>query len=1267
MPTLEIFLLGHPRIVLDGLPYKTHSPRTVALLAYLALAPKPCPRQELIDQLWPFADDGQHSGTLRTSLWRLRDTPLGDWLEITDDSVALVSGRQAWLDVNEFEYLLGSSTACTHPASTACSNCLPNLTHAADLYTGDFMQGHHLKKAGKFTYWQTGQRDSLHEKVISIYKRLLDYHSQQGQFKKAIDYAQRCLEYDPADEDTHRLLMNLYANNGQRQAALDQYQRCVRAIARADDATPAMETSVLYNQIRGESAHVASLKPLLQPTLMLINLQNAVELWAQDHQNFHQKAERLLKITKRCARIHAGEVIKYDKDHVIVLFTRGLPLHFALDIHRQMAEEPWGGAFAPMLCISIYPIQQGTASNPAQPRLDASALQSLYTIAEAAWPGQVLVSGESAKALSLPRSAHLRDQGNHQFKSLDQPVHVWELIHPDLSENQGRPVRSLSQNYHNLPAQATHFVGREQDRQEIRRMLSQPDCRLLTLVGPGGIGKTRLAVQVAREVLQEYPDGVFYAALAAIKQAHHIPSTLAEALSLRYNTQQDSLTQVINYLKAKHCLLVIDNLEHLVQGSEIFSDLLSQVPGLKILATSRERLNLHAEAVVEVSGLPYPQAPFHPEEYEHLAAMQLFIQSAQRTSLGFHANAETMPSIGKICRLVNGMPLAIELAAAWVRTMSCAEIAAKIEQNLDFLVSSLRDIPSRHRNLRAVFEHSWSLLSEEERRVLARLSMFRGGFTAPVAERVTDASPLVLTALADKSMLQQIPSGRYDILDVLRHYAAEKLNQMPGEPDETLQRHGLEFAAQLRQMIFDLNTHLQKQAIETFQVEFENIRVAWKWALQHARWEALDQMQDAICLYHDIVGRFTEAQAIFASALQVLQDQALTPYHQGVLARLRMWQGLFAFRLGDQENGLGQMEQSLEIFRQTGMLWEHAYTLNHLAEAYMMLRRFDLARQRLEESQHLYPCSNPPATLQQAIHSGFTRYLQGGILLQQGYPTHAKPHLEKALETVQTLGNQWASMRVLALLARVWAALQNNEECLRIRLRVLEIYKELGDRRGMAASLNNLSAVYESMGEPEQATQVLNQALVISREIGDRRLTGVILLNLADDHRVIYHTPAEAVPLAQEALQIFQEMGDESGTVYAGYDLAGAYLDAGQITQAYGMYCKALHDATETQSLSLQLHVLHGFALYYARINHLTQAIGLCTMILAHPASEADTRERVANLLSTLEDRLPTKESTAARQAGRLLSLDSALIQALLARSTPQESFLASNENAFGI
>lgn len=400
---------------------------------------------------------------------------------------------------------------------------------------------------------------------------------------------------------------------------------------------------------------------------------------------------------------------------------------------------------------------------------------------------------------------------------------------------------------HNLPPQPAAFVGRESELAAIATYLHNPQAQLLTLVGPGGIGKTRLALQAAaRWVTPEasaellFVDGVFFVALAAENSTPDAQTSLLATLAniLQFDLQHPIYpqAQLLNFLRNKNLLLILDNFEQHVSEARQLSDLLRLAPEVKVLVTSRVRLNLQEEWLMELRGLDYPPTTdMSLEAARGYGAVSLFVQLARRVRAGFALSDTNSAEVIRICQLVEGVPLGLELAASWLRVLTCAEVAREIEHGLDFLTTSLQNVPERHRSLRTVFDYSWNLLEPQEQALFRRLSVFRGGFDREAASQVVGMSLLMLAGLADKSLLWRNAQGRYEMHDLLRQYADEQLRANMDEYEQAHDAHCRYYAQLLSQHQAELTGEEAPTTLHALQAERENMRAAWDWAISQRR------------------------------------------------------------------------------------------------------------------------------------------------------------------------------------------------------------------------------------------------------------------------------------------------------------------------------------------------------------------------------------------------------------------------------------------------
>lgn len=420
-----------------------------------------------------------------------------------------------------------------------------------------------------------------------------------------------------------------------------------------------------------------------------------------------------------------------------------------------------------------------------------------------------------------------------------------------------------------LPSQLTPFIGRRAELLELTQLMVDRNCRLVTIVGPGGIGKTRLALEFVQEQALQIASGVYFVSLAPIRMLEHIVPSIADALGI--HGQADNLPpkeQLINYLRHKQLLLVLDNFEHLIEGVKLIQELLEGCPTLRLLVTSRERLRLSNETVFTLGGMDVPRRAKIQDEMR-CSAVQLFVSTARRIHPRFAAHDENASSIAQICRMVGGLPLAIILAAAWVDTLSPHEIVDELKQGFAFLEVELRDMPDRHHSIRAVLAQSWQKLNEAERIVFMRLSIFRGGFTRQAAQSVAGATLSIINSLINKALMQRGADGRYAIHELLRQYAEAELMAVELAAD-ACNAHSAYYMNFLQQREADIKGRRQLDALDEIDADFDNIRAAWQWAVVQRNYTAVGQTLESLYWFCQMRTRYYEGIALIRTAREQL-------------------------------------------------------------------------------------------------------------------------------------------------------------------------------------------------------------------------------------------------------------------------------------------------------------------------------------------------------------------------------------------------------------
>jgi predicted ATPase/DNA-binding CsgD family transcriptional regulator len=473
-----------------------------------------------------------------------------------------------------------------------------------------------------------------------------------------------------------------------------------------------------------------------------------------------------------------------------------------------------------------------------------------------------------------------------------------------LKTNTSNPYQQVQ---HNLLADTLPFIGRVNEIRELVQQLTREKFRLITILGSGGMGKTRLAIEVGRKLIPHFMDGVYFVPLASVISTEQIVTTLAEIIDFKFHSDKQPKQQLLEHFQKQHILLIIDNFEHLLDSGSLLTDILQSAPKVKILVTSREKLNLAGEVVHGLGGLSLP-LDINADAIADYDAVKLFVEAAQRIEI--EVKADEIAVVVRICRLVAGMPLAILLAAAWVDTLSIAEIEAEIKAGLGILEGNLRDSPIRHHSIQAAFDTSWKRLSSQEQAVFMRLSVFRDGFTRDAAQKIAGANVRDLQRLVHTSFIQLLPSGRYAIHELMRQYGEQKL-RAPGELDTVREQHALyfaEFITPVGELAWGMAS---REMLAEVNADFENVRAAWLFQAEQKNTAELRRFLDGIWHFLDQYSRTQEGIDLFEPLLTVFQDNSddATLFRGQVLARL----GWFYSDTGHHQKAIELGKQALQI------------------------------------------------------------------------------------------------------------------------------------------------------------------------------------------------------------------------------------------------------------------------------------------------------------------------------------------------------------------
>ncbi len=623
-----------------------------------------------------------------------------------------------------------------------------------------------------------------------------------------------------------------------------------------------------------------------------------------------------------------------------------------------------------------------------------------------------------------------------------------------------------------LPVSPTSFVGRAAELDEISDLMANPACRLVTLVGPGGIGKTRLAIQAAALQVGAFPDGIIWVSLQPLSSPEFLVTAIAEACRYKFVAQQPARLQLLNYLSRQRLLLALDNFEHLLPGAELVSAILEAAPQVKVLVTSREVLGLREEWIRPVQGLTFPGED-EAAALEEFSAIQLFAERARQGQPAFSLEQEGACA-ARVCRLVQGMPLAIELAAAWLRTLSCAEVVNEIQHSLDFLATGLKNIPERHRSMRAVFDQSWRLLSPVERQAFKKLSVFQGGFRRDAADFVAGADLAVLQALLDKSLLSAA-AGRYAMHELLRQFALEKLDEAPQERQRTQDRHAVYFSQFLQRQESRLKGSQQLPALAEIDAEIDNVRVAWRRAVEVGMELEIRQAMNGLVLYYQMRSRQPEALEAFQRAVQRFEEGS--PELKSLLETVVAWMTAVT---GSTEVA-GEMyarcypaiknypSDAPFQFAFLGLNWHSAHFLE--AEAF---KQFFQAR-----------ASNYVA-INDHWSAAWALYCLGIQAAKQGGYEAAAPLYLQSLDQFRACDDRWGTTWALHALGSCASEAKHYQEARPLFEESLKICQEVGDQGGVAFALHMLGEISTGLGEYPGAWRYLISAAEIDYKIKSR-------------------------------------------------------------------------------------------------------------------------------------------------------------------------------------
>jgi len=825
-------------------------------------------------------------------------------------------------------------------------------------------------------------------------------------------------------------------------------------------------------------------------TFLFTDIENSTPLWENFQDGMRLATSRHDELMRAAIEQHNGRVVKTTGDGFHAVFESPSDgISAALAGQQAIAAESWSAATGPLK------VRMGLHTGESQERdgdYYGPEVNLAARVMGLGYGGQVLLSGITAALAknSLPDGSSLADLGEHRLKGISAPARIFQLCHPDLV-TAFPPLKSLATFKHNLHRQLSTFIGREKELGEVKRLLKE--TQLLTLLGPGGTGKTRLMLQTAEEVIEDYPDGVWLVELAPLIDPDLIPERIASALGIQEQPGQPMLDTLVEYLRRKELLLLLDNVEHLVRESAVIAEhLLEFCPNITILVTGREALFISGETTLQIPSLSLPDGQPNPQDYKSLEqyeSIQLFLERARAVRPEFTLTSQNASSIAEIVRRLDGIPLALELAAARLRMLTAEQIAARLNDRFRLLTGGRRTVLPRQQTLQALIDWSWNLLDEHERVLLRRLSVFSGGWSLEAAQAVTGFAPLdefvvfnALEQLINKSLVVvRYPTegeARYSMLESIRQYAQNKLLEA-GESETLRDRHVDYFAALVDQFGQSGLGPAYFDWMKKFALEVDNLRAVVGWIIDDRHQKSL-HFTGILLQYDPMWLPYREARSWLEPVVEQTRVQMDNPPVNFVMKdyiRALQALGWLLVTHGNMADGHQILDESIRLARAYDEFQLLAYTTGMKAQA----MGTNVSQEIIEQLEEIIDrCRRDHYELELLM----VLFSAGQAQILQGHLDKGKTYIYEVIQLMEQYEVPLLNTWVYYAQALLESAAQNPLEAERYFLRTIEANGKWGHQRMVATARSELAHLYRHENRLDEAMNLYRQTIISWQEQG---------------------------------------------------------------------------------------------------------------------------------------------------------------------------------------